>query len=97
MSIVAEKQGVLNTPSEASCPTVAPSAHFSVTSVYTRLSLRTHIVSTRDRDLAFRFLSEALEVDNEPDFAASCGVFSIQFYCSDDECDAVIEAAQGGR
>ncbi len=89
MSIVAEKPGVFNSPSE--------NISHTVTSRTTTTGLRSHTVTTTNRDFAFELFGQALEFDNEPDFAAARGVFFLEFFANDAECATVILAAQGGK
>lgn len=76
--------------------TIAPSS-YSVKSVTTSEGHRAHTVTTRDRNLANALFGAALDVDDAPLNGKSHGLYRVYFYCSDDECDGVIVAAQGGN
>ncbi|RYF38385.1 MAG: hypothetical protein EOO38_24835 [Cytophagaceae bacterium] len=98
MENIAQNAGVFNAPNENGIQAKpAFSSSYACTSVTTSLGLRRHTLTTQNRTLYHAFYAQVLNMDDQPDFVAVGGTFSIQFYADDAECDAVIEAALGGK
>ncbi|RYX81043.1 hypothetical protein EON83_25800 [bacterium] len=91
---IAQIEGAFNAPNENGTHLKpAFSCSYACTSVTTSLGLRRHTITTQNRTLYHSFFAEVLNMDDQPDFVAVDGNFSIQFYADDAECDAVIEKA----
>ncbi|RYX81059.1 hypothetical protein EON83_25880 [bacterium] len=98
MQILPQTEGAFNAPNENGAhQKPAFSCSYACTSVTTSLGLRRHTITTHNRTLYHSFFAQVLNVDDQPDFVAVDGTFSIQFYASDAECDAVIDSALWGR
>ncbi|RYG59952.1 hypothetical protein EON80_25160 [bacterium] len=73
--------------------TTAPAISFSVDSQTTPMGHRSHTVITKEQGFAYALYEQALEIDIEPDFVQSKGLWSIGFICDDHERDMVLTVA----
>lgn len=74
----------------APCGTTAPAVSFQVDSQTTPMGHRSHTVTTRNHDLALSLYEQALQIDIEPDFTQSKGLWTVGFICADSERDAAL-------
>ena len=101
---ISQAQGVFNAPNENGVQSVGATshysarfAHYSVTSRTTSQGIRAHTIQTNSAHVANLFFGAALDFDDEPTMAENGGTYTVYFYADDNECDAVIMAATGGK
>ncbi|RYX86604.1 hypothetical protein EON83_00030 [bacterium] len=66
---------------------------YSINSRTTALGNRTHVATTNNHSFYCALFEAALDVDIEPDTSKGRGSYTVEFICSDEECDAVLESA----
>ena len=66
---------------------------YTLTSHTTQMGHRAHTVATQNRDFAVALYEQALNIDIEPDFAASDGTYVIEFIADDADCQAALADA----